>query len=1475
MHQGPQDIRVLSGVMDHDSAPYEIAPQNYREARNVINLKNDGADGSFKNVPSFIKLPNYDLKGGVNICVGSREDIKNQTSIFAVYNSLGYHGWFRYYANKAPYTNGVIEKLYQVSDPSAYSASFPNPLDFQPDKLITGIDLVDDQLFWTDYNSQPKMLNVAIANETGKRRKFNIFLNKVSFGNNTNYVLNIYRKNVGLVGTLNWFALTYNTYLDRTKQMCDLIAQSIALSSVISVVNNVNYATIEMHSTGEFHVELFDDGAQISSVVAQNFYPDFIAGIPSYPAMSEDLLVKVKYPPYRAPAGVFGTDGTTTDFLIQLEPYATGVPPVPNIPGSAILVYMGIINDSTGGYYDQGSNVTLGNAVITPNISGPTNFPAVPVNAYINYAATTVLQYTVNIPITVIEGSGREDLNPAVNFFKIYVGYIDGAGDFQGQLIEDFKGSVTPSQGQAPLSFNLSYSGSISLPVGAQLRVAVNHCNAAFPLPPWNISIPGGTIFGSVVSKSASATSVSSKAILFRARYQYREYQNSVYSLTSQVAITTEPRLDGWVDITFDDPRLADPSLSSIIRGVTLSLSEDGGDVWYDFKTLEPYEVLGPGQATYRYTGNETRIAVDAAQMLLQAHAVPIKSKSQAFIDERIWDGGLIEGYDSTPVKYSIQTIYTSMRSDIIIQQRGKCPVERSYKAWKRGWGGYIGIAYFDDADRVCKVELCENARVDIPYYNELIDDGVAPAPLQTLSPAHLVLSVFNEPPVWAKKWAPVRTKNLVGTNYLMWAANQVLNIAADGTEIPTATGGLLNQAPTYWGVDLSNIGYYNTKTLLGAQIEFTFTEGDRMRILIQKAGQGLLTDFYDVPVIRQDGNVVYINIIAGVDLDAGALIELYTPTKTAEEEELPYYEFGYTLEVKEAFFNGVLKRYHASNGIGTFAQDQSYGTSPLNVVTPAVVLLEDGGVYYRDRVIDTLVNPIPPDTVAIPSAVQYYISSSQYDDRYNVIVSGDGRVESANLLGQVNRPSAWRFSNQYYSGTKINGLSANEPANGKQMATDFGLIESMIPVNNDVLRLIFHNSKQESLYVNQGIIRQTQGGENIISQSEDVGGNARISQRTLGTVNPESCVLNDEGDIMGYDENEGAVWRYSGNGLLEISAYGLKTTWKSYSDQRVLLDRSKSKAVAVYDLYRDLYVVSLNSLDPKPEIKASANVKLTNVDDAIYYFSVEVKPLNQIFYAGLQPSGPGTTMQALMAAAFAAFPQYTVTNNPDGSVTVTAPNYGFNDQFLRVNIFDSVGTVYAYNFPFTGGQAAGSGTPFPGTTLAFSKSSVPQPGWTQYFDFVPEYYGKIRNQLIAFKDGELWLMYAQNTSFNNFFGVQYDSKVKWVLSKDYPKVKLPLALWYRGKGNWGSIMRIRPSDSYPLGMETQMTPAHFSLQEDGYYANVLKNKLDPRYPNTDQAWVNGEDLRGDIVEVELYNSENTPVRLDSVNLPYIFSENS
>ena len=69
------------------------------------------------------------------------------------------------------------------------------------------------------------------------------------------------------------------------------------------------------------------------------------------------------------------------------------------------------------------------------------------------------------------------------------------------------------------------------------------------------------------------------------------------------------------------------------------------------------------------------------------------------------------------------------------------------------------------------------------------------------------------------------------------------------------------------------------------------------------------------------------------------------------------------------------------------------------------------------------------------------------------------------------------------------------------------------------------------------------------------------------------------------------------------------------------------------------------------------------------------------------------------------------------------------------------------------------------------------------------------------------------------------------------------------------------------------MLPANWRLQENGYSTEILRDRNDPMFPNPLEAWVNGQEIRGDYIEIELINDENTFASIDSEKTIYTYSE--
>jgi hypothetical protein len=828
-------------------------------------------------------------------------------------------------------------------------------------------------------------------------------------------------------------------------------------------------------------------------------------------------------------------------------------------------------------------------------------------------------------------------------------------------------------------------------------------------------------------------------------------------------------------------------------------------------------------------------ITVSEDEAILPYHNIPLTALSQEFIDDRIFYGGIETGYDKVVPNMQFNIEYTNTTS--LANLINTAPYA-SRIFWRRGGEYVIGVVYYDDADRRSAVVVDPiTSKIKIPFYNE--------GGINTNFPANIKWSIFHNPPEWATKYQLVRTKDLSQTTYLQFTTN---GVTYENIEGGTATMALA----AYVVINIENIAYYQDKTNIGAKISFPYVDGDRVRFIKNRAG--VYYSYNDHEIIKVDGQKVYIVndgsiVTSNTPTDTGGdWIEFYSPNLGADDRL--FYEFGECLPIENITDYGVTYKAHIGE-----TQDQYFDAFGFPV-TPAIGYA-NGDVFYRTRRIPYQTFTPPPDGYTIDFMSANTPSEFIEDAFYN-----NGRVNTSELLGKVFQPTGLVFTDRYVSGTRINGLNAVQPANTRQYSTIYGAMTKMQVVNNDILRLIFANGWMMSIYVNQGVIRQSQGGGNLISVFDDVAGNSHMIQRTFGSLNGESVGLNDEGDLFGWDGNDGTVWLSSSSQTVAVSDFLMKNTFNNYGIQRRRLDQLTSKVTAIYDLGKDLYTITLQELLPRPFIAPTARVKLPDFSQRLSW-NVTVGIEQNIYNFNVGTPATADWFSILQASLPSAF---TFTANSDGSFNIAAPTFApYNNAVLvvtAVNIF--TGDRFTYNYSFLGGQEQGVEPPFEAVTLGFSKK---RKGWTQYFSFTPEYYGRLGNQLIGFKGGELWL-HDRGTDYNNFYGVQYGSQLRFVVNKDYPKVKVPLSVWYRGKGNWGAIVRYTPDN-----METEMLPTAFRLQENGYAASVTRDRNDPRFTEVQQAWVNGQEIRGDAVEVELYNNDSTQASIDSGKTLYLYSE--
>ena len=82
------------------------------------------------------------------------------------------------------------------------------------------------------------------------------------------------------------------------------------------------------------------------------------------------------------------------------------------------------------------------------------------------------------------------------------------------------------------------------------------------------------------------------------------------------------------------------------------------------------------------------------------------------------------------------------------------------------------------------------------------------------------------------------------------------------------------------------------------------------------------------------------------------------------------------------------------------------------------------------------------------------------------------------------------------------------------------------------------------------------------------------------------------------------------------------------------------------------------------------------------------------------------------------------------------------------------------------------------GTTIAFKEDVK---GWTSRKDFIPEAGISLNNKFYSLKNGQIWEHGSENTDRNNFYGVQYDSAIRFIFNQQPASIKRFKTLNYSG----------------------------------------------------------------------------------------------
>lgn len=173
------------------------------------------------------------------------------------------------------------------------------------------------------------------------------------------------------------------------------------------------------------------------------------------------------------------------------------------------------------------------------------------------------------------------------------------------------------------------------------------------------------------------------------------------------------------------------------------------------------------------------------------------------------------------------------------------------------------------------------------------------------------------------------------------------------------------------------------------------------------------------------------------------------------------------------------------------------------------------------------------------------------------------------------------------------------------------------------------------------------------------------------------------------------------------------------------------------------------------------------------------------------------------------------------------------------------------------------------GTTISFNEGTNQ---WGPEYQYRAEQVVKFGDDLYALKNGQLWKM-NDNPVRNNFFGEQFNSSIIFFANLNPSTVKQFFNIRVRSNRAWfapntGDI-NILPVEQRPAGMLSRLTKNRFKNYQGVYFADFLRNIVDPRYADFTevQALFKAESLIGEFMEITLINDDTVEVRLMEVDI--------
>lgn len=350
-------------------------------------------------------------------------------------------------------------------------------------------------------------------------------------------------------------------------------------------------------------------------------------------------------------------------------------------------------------------------------------------------------------------------------------------------------------------------------------------------------------------------------------------------------------------------------------------------------------------------------------------------------------------------------------------------------------------------------------------------------------------------------------------------------------------------------------------------------------------------------------------------------------------------------------------------------------------------------------------------------------------------------------------RPATLRFSDPYIEGSEINGLNSFPVANVyDKIGQDRSPITKLIAVGNVLIAV--HERHVTSIYVSEGIVRTGDAG--FITKVDNVVGDDRKMNGQWGSYHPES-VMEIDGQLFGLDIYSGCVWRYTVEGLIAISDFGLENHFKERCE-KYFPHRDKLRFVGAIDRYHKEYLITLphlyltkDTIDRKSTSGSSYEYNLVLGSGYVSgkTYRIKLTPYNQV----------SESSQNIIVDAY-------FDNDTDQSIVsglmhkVSTTNEDEAEAIYLEFLYEGQGYITLKLTQISANLYLNISTEYQeltGETWAFNYRARQ---WSHRYIFVPEFMAQVGTRVILFEQGRLY-QHSESETHNNFFGRQYGSRIE------------------------------------------------------------------------------------------------------------------